>query len=68
MVLMMNDNLFVFPIFSSASPPFVEMFTSEDIHSAGGGDEYVTPVNAICDGGHLTFHGCLQGVDGMMSG
>ena len=42
------------------------MFTSEDISPAGGGDEYVTPVNAILDGGHLTsFHGSLQGVDGV---
>ena len=39
------------------------MFTSEDISPAGGGDEYVTPVNAILDGGHLIFHGSLQGVD-----
>ena len=46
MGLMVNDNLFVSPIFSSASS-FVEMFTSEDISSAGGGDEYVTPGNAI---------------------
>ena len=37
------------------------MFTSEDIGPAGGGDEYVTPVNAILDGGHLTFHGSLHG-------
>ena len=64
MVLIMNDNLLVSPIFSSASS-FVEMFTSEDISPAGGGDEYVTPVNAILDGGHLTFHGSLQGVDGV---
>ena len=39
------------------------MFTSEDIGLAGGGDEYVTPVTAILDGGHLIFHGSLQGVD-----
>ena len=64
MMLMVNDNFLVFPISSSASS-FVEMFTSEDISPAGGGDEYVTPVNAILDGGHLTFHGSLQGVDGV---
>ena len=39
---------------------FCEMFTSEDIGLAGGGDEYVTPVTAILDGGHLIFHGSLQ--------
>ena len=44
------------------------MFTSEDISPVGGGDEYVTPVNAILGGGHLTsFHGSLQGVDGTIS-
>ena len=46
MVLMVNDNLFrlshlLIGIF------FCEMFTSEDIGLAGGGDEYVTPVTAI---------------------
>ena len=30
-----------------------EMFASEDISTAGGGDEDVAPVNAILDGGHL---------------
>ena len=64
MMLMVNDNFLVFHNFSSASLS-VEMFTSEDISPAGGGDEYVTPVNAILDGGHLTFHGSLQGVDGV---
>ena len=29
------------------------MFASEDISTAGGGDEDVAPVNAILDGGHL---------------
>ena len=42
------------------------MFTSEDIGLAGGGDEYVTPVTAILDGGHLICHGSWQGVDLMM--
>ena len=42
---------------------FCEMFTSEDIGLAGGGDEYVTPVTAILDGGHLLCHGSWQGVD-----
>ena len=62
MVLIMNDNLLVSPIFSSASS-FVEIVASDDISLAGGGDEYVTPVTAILDGGHLIFHGSLQGVD-----
>ena len=30
-----------------------EMFASENISTAGGGDEDVAPVNAILDGGHL---------------
>ena len=33
--------------------PLHEMFASEDISTAGGGDEDVAPVNAILDGGHL---------------
>ena len=58
----MNDNLFrLSPLLIGIF--FCEMFTSEDIGLAGGGDEYVTPVTAILDGGHLLCHGSWQGVD-----
>ena len=30
-----------------------EVLASEDVGTAGGGDEDVAPVNAILDGGHL---------------
>merc|ERR1711928_310539 len=43
-----------------------EVLASEDVGTAGGGDEDVATVDAVLHRGHLiAFHGSLQGVDGI---
>ena len=43
-----------------------EVFSCEDVLTAGGGDEDVAPVDCVVNGGDLiSFHAGLEGIDGV---